>query len=127
EVGWLCDSTTVKVTSSWLPLISAQAEAEARAGLRDLAWKHGLEAEAASRERLRYEIEALPDRHALQLAGRFGEPCDLLVSLMRSGEEDDLVTAWDRLVRWRGLVRQEIGGRRLPTNAAADSLAVRAH
>jgi len=127
EIDWLCDSTTVKGTAEWPMLIGAQAAAEARAGLREAAWKHGLEAEAVNRERLGYEIQALSDRRALQLAGEFGESCDLLVSLMRPAEGEEVATAWDRIVHWRGLVRQEISGRRLPTEAASDSLVVRAH
>jgi tetratricopeptide (TPR) repeat protein len=127
EIAWLRDSTAVRGTAEWPHLISAQAAAEARAGLRDLAWEHGLEAETVNRERLGYEIEALSDRRALQLAGEFGESCDLLVSLMRPEKEIEVTTAWDRVLRWRGLVRQEVSQRRLPTEAASDSLVVRAH
>jgi CHAT domain-containing protein/tetratricopeptide (TPR) repeat protein len=127
EVDWLRDSTTVRGTAGWSLLIRELARAESRAGLRDVAWTDGLTAEALNRERLEYEVKALPDRHALQLAGEFGESCDLLVSVMRPADETDIRTAWDRFVRWRGLVREEISQRRLPAQAASDSLVVLAH
>ena len=127
EVDWVRDSTTVRGTATWSFLISELARAESRAGLRDLAWKQGLEAEAVNRQRLDYEIKALPDRYALQVASEFGESCDLLVAAMQPANELDVRTAWDRFVRWRGLVRAEISQRRLPPGTASDSLVVLAH
>lgn len=126
-VDRLKDSTSVRSTPEWLLVLIARAGAEARSGLRDPAWAHALEAEEAARSRLEYEIQALPDARALQLMQQLGAPCELLVALARPESADESSLAWDRLVRWRGLVRQEVARRRPPVFAGADSVVLAAH
>jgi tetratricopeptide (TPR) repeat protein len=126
-VDRLTDSTHVRATPDWHILLLSRAAAEARVGLRDLAWKHALEAERLSRERLTYQLEALPDLRGLQLAQELGHPCELLVALANPNDDSELATAWDRIVRWRGLVRYEIGRRRAPVAASNDTAVAGAH
>ena len=124
DIDRLADSTSVRATSAWPGLITARAGAEARLGDREAAWGHALEAERLAREWLTYQVKALPDRGALRLASQLGDPCDLLVDLMRP---EDTSTVWDRLVRWRGLVKNEVSRRRAPAGAPTDSLLAQAH
>ncbi|MEO5618695.1 MAG: CHAT domain-containing tetratricopeptide repeat protein [Candidatus Eisenbacteria bacterium] len=126
-VDRLTDSTQVRATPEWHALVESRAAAESRVGLRDLAWQHALEAERLSRERLAYQIEALPDLRGLQLSQELGRPCELLVALANPGDEAELATAWDRIVRWRGMVRHEIGRRRAPVAASTDTAVAGAH
>ncbi|MEO6463171.1 MAG: tetratricopeptide repeat protein, partial [Candidatus Eisenbacteria bacterium] len=127
ELDRLRDSTAVRSTTEWRLALAARAGAEARAGLREQAWAHALEAEEVARTRFEYEIQALPDARALQLMQQLGAVSELLVALARPDHEDELSTAWDRLVRWRGLVRQEVARRRPPAFAGADGVVLAAH
>ncbi|HTK31558.1 MAG TPA: CHAT domain-containing tetratricopeptide repeat protein [Candidatus Saccharimonadaceae bacterium] len=124
---WLRDSTQARASSDWDELLDALALADARGGSSALAWDEALRAESAARRRLTYSLEALPDRQALQLAQQLGSPCDLLVRLAERDRPSDLAAAWDRVVRWRGLVRHEIARRRLPPSGASDTALVAAH
>ncbi len=126
-VARLRDSTRVRSTPEWIDLLGAQAAADARLGLHEPAWDLALEAEQRARARLGFALQALPDRRALQLALRLGAPCDLLVELARPDHESELATAWDRIVRWRGLVGHEIARRRLPAGAGTDTALAAAH
>jgi CHAT domain-containing protein len=105
----------------WAEMLSSRAAAEARVGMAEAAWTDAVEAEGHARERLGYELAGLPERGALEFAQALGTPCDLLVWLARSGDETKAYTAWDRVVRWRGLVGQEIARRRPPATASADT------
>jgi CHAT domain-containing protein/tetratricopeptide (TPR) repeat protein len=127
DIARLTDSTFVRRTSTWEPLVAARAAAEARVGLHDLAWAHALEAEQLAREGLGYTLQSLPDDHALHLAHHLGEPCDMLVALAEPQRPDDLATAWERIVLWRGVVGHEIARRRLPAEAGADTALAAAH
>ena len=127
DVDRLADSTFAPTTAEWPALVAARASAEARVGLREAAWAHALEAERLARERLEYQVRALPDERALQLANQFGATSELLVAVARPEVPDEVATAWDRVVRWRGLVRDEIAGRRPVAAAAADPAVAAAH
>jgi tetratricopeptide (TPR) repeat protein len=127
DIDRLVDSTAIRGSSLWEPMLAARAAAEARAGWRDSAWVHALEAETIARVDLGYQLQVLPDRRALQLAEVLGTPCDLLVALPRADRGEDLAIVWDRLVRWRGLVRHEIARRRAPLAAATDTALAAAH
>jgi CHAT domain-containing protein/tetratricopeptide (TPR) repeat protein len=127
DIDRLVDSTWVRSTWTWEPMLAARAAAEARAGLRDSAWAHALEAERIARQNLQMQLTVLPDRRALQLAATLGTPCDVLVALERPDHAEDLALTWDRIVRWRGLVRHEIARRRAPVGASADTALAAAH
>ncbi len=127
EIDRMQDSTHVRAIPAWPLLLAARAGAEARVGLRESAWEHALEAERLARERLGYQLQALPDARALQFAREFGTPCDLLVGLIRPDRSDEIATAWDRIVRWRGRVRHEIARRRPPEVAVTDTAVAAAH
>ena len=105
-----------------------RARAERDRGQLDSAWTFALRSEAYDREQLHRDVRALPDRRALQLASRESEPLDILVALSDRGGEPAIATAWDRVVRWRGLVTAELERRRPPrAEAAADSALLGAH
>jgi CHAT domain-containing protein/tetratricopeptide (TPR) repeat protein len=103
------------------------ARSEAWRGRRDRAWDLALEAERVERARLQLNVRALPDRRGLELAGGLAEPLDLVVSLARGGDPREIAAAWDRLVRWRGLVAAEVAGRRAPLAATSDTALLAAH
>lgn len=126
RVGDLADSTGVRATPSWPHLLASLAVAEAKAGMSEAAWEHALEAERLGRERLGYELQALPDTRALTLAGTLGEPCELVLGLLPPGRSREVSTAWDRLVEWRGRVRHEIARRRAPVAGDAETNAAHA-
>jgi len=121
EFARMQDSTSVRATPEWTVLLADRANAESHAGRRDSAWAHALEAERRGRERLRYELEGLSDRQALQLAGGLGAPSETVVRLAATGNEAERREAWDRVVRWRGLVGQEIAHRRPAAGAEGDT------
>jgi tetratricopeptide (TPR) repeat protein len=127
DFGRLTDSTHVKANPEWPGLLLARAGAEARTGLHAAAWQHALEAEQVARERLTYQLEALSDLRGLQLAQQFGRPCELLIAIAGRDSADELATAWDRVIHWRGLVRHEIGRRRAPASASSDTAVAGAH
>ena len=104
-----------------------RARAEAWRGRRDAAWRLALEDEQIARERLLQNVRALPDQSALGLASHSSASLDLLVRLSDHGGEPAIATAWDRVVRWRGLVTAEVAQRRLPRGASADSALAGAH
>jgi CHAT domain-containing protein/tetratricopeptide (TPR) repeat protein len=79
-----------------------------------------------SRDRMMRDLRALPDREGLTLAGERSASLDALLSLALAGHGDPAV-AWDALIRWRGLVRDEVMRRRLPAVALGDTAALRAH
>src|SRR5439155_466073 len=68
RIANLGDSTAVAGTGNWIPMQLDLALAETRVGMRDSAWTHALRAARLAHERLGFQIAALPDRRALQLA-----------------------------------------------------------
>ncbi len=127
QIDRLRDSTHVRATPEWHTLLLARGSAEGRVGLQTAAWEHALEAERLSRELLTYQLEALPDVRGLQLARALGGPCELLAALVNPDSAGRVATAWDRIVRWRGVVGHEIARRRAPVAAASDSALAAAH
>ena len=93
----------------------------------DIAWNRALEAERLSREHLIENLRTSPDRRALQLSRRDDHYLDLVLRWSGDAGEDRWATAWDRLVRSRGLVRAEIARRRPLPGFESDSLVVQAH
>jgi CHAT domain-containing protein/tetratricopeptide (TPR) repeat protein len=96
-------------------------------GLGAEAWTRALEAERLARERLRENLQALPDRRALQFTRQQAGFLDLVLELSRGGGRDRQETAWDRLVRSRGLVRADLARRRTPLGYESDTAVVGAH
>ncbi|MGH7725325.1 MAG: CHAT domain-containing protein [Candidatus Eiseniibacteriota bacterium] len=123
----LRDSTLAPVSADWHLLAQSRAAAEARVGLRDSAWAHALEAERMTRERLAYQMEALSDLRGLQLARSSGGVSDLVVGLARPDHAGELETAWDRVVRQRGIVGREVARRRAPIAASTDTVLASAY
>jgi tetratricopeptide (TPR) repeat protein len=119
--------TAVRRTSYWLPVLTSRALAEGRLGRADAAWTDALEAERLARLHLELNAQALPDRRALGLQSLVGQPLDLVLAFARSDDPAQVRTAWDRLVRWRGLVRDVVAARRRPLAAGADTALIGAH
>ncbi len=83
------------------------------------AWEQALAADRIARERLRAQARSLPDRRALQLSLQYSRATDLVVELSAKDPEARMATAWDAVVRVRGLVRAEVASRRPPAGAPA--------
>lgn len=98
----------------------------ARAGRIDEAVVRARAGAALSRRLMLRDLRALPDREGLTLAGARSASLDALMVLALEGH-GEAVEAWDELVRWRGLVRDEVMRRRPPAGAARDTAALRAH
>lgn len=98
-----------------------------RLGRRNEAWTLSLEGERLQRERLQANIRTLPDRAALEFSRRVVTFQDLMLDLARDDDPSHLETAWDRLVRRRGMVRDEIARRHLPSWWRSDSALAGAH
>lgn len=98
------------------------AHAARRLGRLDEAWNGALESERLSRERLRLNLESLPDRRALLLARLENPYVEMVVDLARDGDPERVRIAWDRLIRHRGAVRAEIARRTPPAGLASDSI-----
>jgi CHAT domain-containing protein/tetratricopeptide (TPR) repeat protein len=92
-----------------------------RRGRDEDAWRHILEAERIAREQQRVQVQTLPDRRALTFDRRFTNYLGTVVRLASGGAPERRATAWDRLVRSRGMVREEIASRRLDPGLAADT------
>lgn len=96
-------------------------------GLGEEAWTEALDAERISRERLRLNLEAFPDRRALEFTRLQTGYLDLVLELSRDRDRARRETAWDRLVRSRGLVGADLARRRPPRGYEADTAVVGAH
>ena len=91
------------------------------------SWERALRSEQMERSKLESNLRTLPDRRGLQLAGELAEPLDLVVTLAATGDAARLETAWDRLVRWRGMVAAEMATRKPPREALRDTAVSAAH
>lgn len=125
-VDLLADSTTLRRLPNWFELIAARALAERRVGLGAEAWHHAQEAERLAYARTVQEVRALPDARALQLMDRHGAVLDALIATLPT-TPGAAAEAWDRLARWRGLVRDEIARRRPVSGQSSDTALVAAH
>ena len=108
-------------------LLFARARAARALGRAEEAWAQGLEAEQTWRENARLSMRALPDRRGLDLTTKQRRYLDLVLDLSSRGPADWRATAWDRLVRTRGMVRAESARRRAPAQFDADTALVAAH
>lgn len=126
RVDALTDSTTVRRLAAWFELLAARSKAEGRAGLRDEAWHHAQEAERLAHARTVQEVRALPDVRALQVMDRHGVALDALMAAIPPTPAG-VSEAWDRLARWRSLVRDEVARRRPVPGQSADTALAAAH
>lgn len=127
DLDELAARTSVAGTKEWIEVLDLRAQAEARTGMLDRAWRSACVAESEALDWFRYEVQALPDARALQLSSRIGESTDLLVALATPADPERVTEAWDRLVRWRGLVAQEMARRRPAASSTGDATVVLAH
>jgi tetratricopeptide (TPR) repeat protein len=107
--------------------LRTRAVTELARGRRELAWQYALLSEEADRADLLRNVHSLSDERALQLAGNRGEALDPLVRMALHADERTAQVAWDRIVRWRGLVTSELAARHLPAAAISDTALVHAH
>jgi len=96
-------------------------------GHRDEALRYALEAEGHQLDGLRLDLLAAPDRRALQLSFLHESYLELVVDLCGARDSALVETAWDRLVRSRGLVRATLARRRLPHGLESDTAVAGAH
>src|SRR5688572_2983108 len=110
------------------PMIQLNAAWAARhLGRETEAWTHALEAERIAREQLHLNLQSLPDRRALMLGRTEGRHLDMVLDRTRGADASRRETAWDRLVRNRGLIRAEIERRQRPRGFESDSALVGLH
>jgi hypothetical protein len=107
--------------------LAARGEAAAREGRRDEAVRLTLGGSRIARAILIRNVRALADREGLALAGQRCGPLDALVDLAVAPGSGDATTAWDEVIRWRGLVAAEIARRRPPRGADVNAEVLRAH
>ena len=109
------------VIAHWL------ARADYRLGRDDAAWAGALEAERGYRELMRFNIARLSDARALDLVRFKPYILSQVLTLADQNQPKRWETAWDRLVRTRGLVRDEVARRRMPPALQSDSMLVSRH
>ncbi len=114
----LADSTGLRRNSVHRSVLEARAAAEARVGAYAAAWAHADECDRLGRARLLSDVRALPESQALGLSSRFGTSLETLTWLAVQDPATHAEAAWDHLVRWRGLVRDEMARLR-PARAAS--------
>jgi tetratricopeptide (TPR) repeat protein/CHAT domain-containing protein len=99
-------------------MIANQAKAAAFGSRVDAALGLALESVRIGREHLQLTAAGLSQREALEYAGEQAERLDLALSLAVEPALNDptlIAAAWDALIRARGLVLDEMAGRRLIT------------
>ncbi len=104
-------------------MILNQAKAVAIGGRIDAALGLALESVRIGREHLQLTAAGLSEREALEYAGEQVERLDLALSLVVEPGLDDptlVAAAWDALVRSRGLVLDEMAGRRMALSDAPE-------
>ncbi len=107
-------------TDTGIGALAAGSLALAKVGRTKEAVARARAGASLSRDRMLRDLRALPDREGLTLAGERSTSLDALLSLVLAGHGDPAV-AWDELIRWRGLVRDEVMRRRLPAVALGDT------
>jgi CHAT domain-containing protein/tetratricopeptide (TPR) repeat protein len=90
-------------------------------GRRGEALQYALEAERNQFDSMRLNLLAAPDRRGLQLSSLHGFYLDMVVELCGAADSALVETAWDRLIRSRGLVRATLARRRLPRGLEPDT------
>ncbi len=108
-------------------IYTTRGRAARRLGRPGEAWALALEGERGRREHFQSNIRTLPDRVSLEFSRRLVSFQDLLLDLARDGDPAHLEIAWDRLVRRRGMVWEEVAHRRLPPSLRSDSALAGAH
>lgn len=108
-------------------LQSHLASASRYLGRSDEAWALALDAERLARERVRRSLRALPERRALLFSEGQEPYLDQVMALARGSDREHLAAAWDRLVRWRGMVGAEVANRWPPPGLASDTAVAGAH
>jgi tetratricopeptide (TPR) repeat protein len=103
------------------------ARADHDLGRDESAWKLALEADRGMREQLRLGVARLSDARALELMRRWPHVLGQVLLFAGMDRPERWETAWDRLVRTRGLVAAELARRRMPPALLSDTLVVTRH
>ena len=111
----LADTGRGPIIAHWL------AWADRYLGREAEAWAGALLADDGTRERLRYNVERLPDVRALELTRNRSYILNQVLDMADADRPLRWETAWDHLVRTRGMVRAELARRRLPRELAQDA------
>jgi CHAT domain-containing protein/tetratricopeptide (TPR) repeat protein len=117
----LRSTTTAPIVDYW------HARVAARLGRTDAAWTYAQAAFARSHDQIGRNVRALPDGRALQLSYEDTRHLDVMLDVARGGPTEWKETAWDKLVRTRGVVRAELERRRLPRELRSDTSLVAIH
>ncbi|MFN8177506.1 MAG: CHAT domain-containing tetratricopeptide repeat protein [bacterium] len=127
RLGKDLDTFGLRGAKSEIVALTEQSEAASWRGRRGDAVRIALEGSRLARKNLVDNLRTLPDREGLAMVGQRCEPLDVLVDQASVPDTRDAGTAWDEVIRWRGLVGAEIAERRDPLGSGVDSAAVRAH
>jgi CHAT domain-containing protein/tetratricopeptide (TPR) repeat protein len=117
----LRSTTTAPIVDYW------HARVAARLGRPEAAWQYAQAAFKRSHDQIGRNVRALPDGRALELSYEDIRHLDVALDVARFGPGEWQQTAWDELVRTRGVVRAELARRRLPLGLRADTALVRIH
>jgi CHAT domain-containing protein len=93
--------------------LTLRAETAARAGDSSEAFAAAVRAEGIRRDHLRLTVRTVPERQALAYAASLPSALDVMVRLALAPSADDRIaaTAWDAIIRARGLVLDEMAAR----------------
>jgi CHAT domain-containing protein/tetratricopeptide (TPR) repeat protein len=127
ELETVLSEVSTRTGESYAKALVSRSEVADRRGRAAEAFEKALEAARLRRENLILNVRALSDRQALGLSTAASAPLDQLLLLGSRADSSGLRRAWDELVRWRGLVRTEVGRRRLPTPMVDHPSFVAAH
>jgi CHAT domain-containing protein/tetratricopeptide (TPR) repeat protein len=102
--------------------LAGRAELLAQQGPAIEAFETAARAEALSREHLRMTVRTLPERQALSYATSALSPLNLILRLASTRSDDARMstTAWDAVIRARGLVLDEMAARHAVASSADD-------
>ncbi len=127
QMAALFDTPESRGLETYMEYLCLRGRSEAALGRVDSAWVHLLAAEQIERQRLERNIRALPDARALEFSSLNAAPLDFLIQFASGRGPSADAVAWDRVIRWRGSVHDEMARRRAPEVAAGDTALAGAH
>lgn len=122
----LADSTGLRRNNVYASARLKLARAEARTGHTETAWARALESDSLALEKALADARGLPDSRSLELAHQLSTSLDVLLWLAADAPAGRLETAWDRLIRWRGAVREQRASWRPRRELSAEAAAAHA-
>lgn len=104
----LADSTGLRRNNVHRSTELARARAEARTGLVSAAWARATTSDSLALAKTLADAMGLPTARALELGHHLSTSLDVLLWLAADAPLSRVEVAWDRLVRWRGAVQEQV-------------------